>query len=133
MVYFFLKLCILNACHFCLTTGMLLSSVSVNAQNSWNTWYIWIKFCIPIHFNIGWPLVCKRGRGFVEHPSHRPVPVMENSNHMVYFDQILLTYTFYYCLWTGMQNGDEALSSIYAGGQCQIANMLLTLEQRGIF
>ena len=31
---------------------------------------------------------------------------------MVYFDQILITYTFVHCLDIGMQNGDEASSSI---------------------
>ena len=29
---------------------------------------------------------------------------------MGYFDQILLTYTFYHCIATGLPNGDEALS-----------------------
>ena len=33
---------------------------------------------------------------------------------MVYFNQILLTYTFEGCLYTGVQNGDEAqLNKVY--------------------
>ena len=46
---------------------------------------------------------------------------------MVYFDQIFLTYTFYYYLATGMQNADEALPSISPAGIGQLVKMLITL------
>ena len=44
---------------------------------------------------------------------------------MVYFDQILLTYSFY--LATGMQNGDVALPSISPDGIGKLVKMLITL------
>ena len=53
-------------------------------------------------------------------------------NHMVHFDQILLTYTFQYCLDTGMQYG-EALPSISPAGRGNLLKMLVTLETHGIF
>ena len=50
---------------------------------------------------------------------------------MVYFDQILLTNTFK-IIWTGMQNGDEALPGISLAGIGQLVKMLITLEQHGV-
>ena len=44
---------------------------------------------------------------------------------MVYFDQILHTY---YCLEAGMQNGDDALSSIILAGRGILVKMLITLN-----
>ena len=52
---------------------------------------------------------------------------------MVYFDHILLTYTFYHCLENGMKNGDEASPSISPAGQGLVIKMLITLEPHGIF
>ena len=46
---------------------------------------------------------------------------------MVYFDQILLTFTFYHSLDTGMQNGDDALPSISLAAIGQLVKMLITL------
>ena len=48
---------------------------------------------------------------------------------MVDFDQILLTYTFYFYLATGMQNADKALPSISPAGihVGQLVKMLITL------
>ena len=51
---------------------------------------------------------------------------------MVYFDQILHTYTFQHCLDTGMQNGDEILLNISPAGHGQLVKMLITLEPIGI-
>ena len=42
---------------------------------------------------------------------------------MVYFDQILLTYTFEHCLATGMQNGNDALQSIGLAGIGQLVKV----------
>ena len=52
---------------------------------------------------------------------------------MVYFDQILHTYSFEHCFDTGMQNGDEASSSISPFGSGHLVKMLITLEPHGIF
>ena len=52
---------------------------------------------------------------------------------MVYFDQILHTYTFKHCLDTGMQNGDKALPCIRSTGRGQSLKMIITLEPHGIF
>ena len=52
---------------------------------------------------------------------------------MVYFDQILLTFTFYHCLATCMQNGDDALPSISLPGIGQLVKLLIFLEQHDIF
>ena len=49
---------------------------------------------------------------------------------MVYFDQILHTYTFEHCLHTGMQNGDVAKLSISQAGDVQ---MLIALGRHIIF
>ena len=46
---------------------------------------------------------------------------------MVYFDQILLTYTFKHYLATGMQNGDEALPSISPASIGQLVKMHTSL------
>ena len=40
-------------------------SVSENAHNSETTWYIWIKSCILIDFNIDQSLVCKAMTGLL--------------------------------------------------------------------
>ena len=52
---------------------------------------------------------------------------------MIYFDQILHTYTFQHCLDTGMQNGDEVLLGISPAGHGQLVKMLITLEPIGNF
>ena len=52
---------------------------------------------------------------------------------MVYFDQILHTYTFEYYLDTCMQNDDEALLSISLADHGQLVKMFITLEPHGIF
>ena len=52
---------------------------------------------------------------------------------MVYFDQILHTYTFQHCLDTGMQNGDEVLLNISPAGHGQLVKMLITVEPIGNF
>ena len=52
---------------------------------------------------------------------------------MVYFDQILHSYTFKHCQDTGMQNGDEASLSISPAVRGQLVKMLITVELRGIF
>ena len=52
---------------------------------------------------------------------------------MVYFDQILYTYTFKYCLNTGMQDGDDASPTISPAGRGQLMKMFITLEPHGIF
>ena len=46
---------------------------------------------------------------------------------MIYFDQILHTYTFNYCRDTGMQNSDIVLSSVSLTGLGQTVKMLITL------
>ena len=52
---------------------------------------------------------------------------------MLYFDQILHTYTFYNCLDTCMQNSDEASPSISPSVRGHLVKMLITLEPHGIF
>ena len=47
---------------------------------------------------------------------------------MVFFDQILHTYTLLHCLDTGMKNDNEALRSVSLAGHGQIVKMLITLE-----
>ena len=44
---------------------------------------------------------------------------------MVYFDQILLTFTFKHCLATCMQNGNDALPSISLAGIGRLVKMLI--------
>ena len=52
---------------------------------------------------------------------------------MIYFDEMLHTYTFKHCLDTGMQNGDEAPPGFSPAGRGQLVKMLITLEPHGIF
>ena len=52
---------------------------------------------------------------------------------MVYFDQILHTYTFKHCLDTGMQNGDESLPSTSPSVRGQLVKTLITLEPYSMF
>ena len=52
---------------------------------------------------------------------------------MVYLDQILQTYLFKHFLATGMQNGDEASSSIILVDLGLLVKMLITLGQHGVF
>ena len=52
---------------------------------------------------------------------------------MVYFDQILLTYTFKHYLATDMQNGEEALLSISPSGIGQLVKMLITLNKNMVY
>ena len=52
---------------------------------------------------------------------------------MVYFDQILHTYTFKHCRDTGLQNDDKALLSISLTIRGQLVEMLIVLESHGIF
>ena len=51
---------------------------------------------------------------------------------MIYFDQILLSYTFKHCLDAGIQNGSEASPSISPACLGQLVQ-IITLEPRGIF
>ena len=48
-----------------------------------------------------------------------------------YFDQILQTYTFYFCLDTDMQNNDKTWLSARPAGHSQLMKMLITLEPHG--
>ena len=52
---------------------------------------------------------------------------------MVYFDQILNTYTIQHCLDTGIHNGDEASLSNSLVGHGQLVKMLITFKPNGIF
>ena len=52
---------------------------------------------------------------------------------MEYFDQILHTYLLYDCPASGMQYDEEGLQSIILAGRGRLAQMLKTLELRGIF
>ena len=52
---------------------------------------------------------------------------------MVYFDQSLGFYLFYYCPTTGMSNSDEASPSIILAGRALLVKMLITLDLHGIF
>ena len=50
---------------------------------------------------------------------------------MVNFDQIVNTYTFYYCIETGVQNEDEASPSISPAGHGQLVKTLIAFEPYG--
>ena len=108
MVYF-IQIMHTYACQHCLTTGMrvilILADKALPSIRPWvrgqlvktlkTTWYSCIKLCILIHFTIIQPLVCKtgtrlcrafiryakRGLGFAEHPSGRPLSVSENAHN----------------------------------------------------
>ena len=51
---------------------------------------------------------------------------------MVYFDQILKTYTIQHCLDTGMHNDDDASLSNILVGHGQLVKMLVTFKPNGI-
>ena len=42
---------------------------------------------------------------------------------MLYFDQILRTYTFLHCLHTGMQSGDESSPSVSPAGRGKLVKV----------
>ena len=50
-------------------------SVSQNPHISLTIYYILIKFCLRIHFNIVWPLVCKTGTKFCRNIRLQPPPL----------------------------------------------------------
>ena len=52
---------------------------------------------------------------------------------MVYFDQILHTYTFLHCQATGMENDDKDLLSISLACRGQFVKMSINLQIHGIF
>ena len=59
------------------------------------------------------------------------VKILKVLNRIVYFDQILNTYTFYHCLDTSMQIDDKAPPIISPASLCQLLKMLMTRTHYG--